>query len=62
LNLWDTAYAYGKGKSETILGDLMANTPRKDLFISTKFTPMMADPGNENAVNEMFAGSSAGVW
>lgn len=59
LNLWDTAYAYGKGKSETILGDLMANTPRKDLFISTKFTPMMADPSNENAVNEMFAGSLA---
>lgn len=57
LNLWDTAYAYGSGASETILGDLMKDTPREDLFISTKFTPMMADPSNDQAVNEMFEGS-----
>lgn len=57
LNLWDTAYAYGSGASETILGDLMKNTPREDLFISTKFTPAMADPDNDQAVNEMFEGS-----
>lgn len=57
LNFWDTAFAYGSGASETILGDLMENTPRENLFISTKFTPMLADPQNENAVNEMFRGS-----
>ncbi|WP_119327077.1 aldo/keto reductase [Companilactobacillus musae] len=57
LNLWDTAYAYGSGASETILGDLMKDTPREDLLISTKFTPMMADPSNDQAVNEMFEGS-----
>lgn len=57
LNLWDTAYAYGSGASETILGDLMKNTPRESLFISTKFTPAMADPDNDQAVNEMFEGS-----
>jgi len=57
LNLWDTAYAYSSGSSEKILGDLMAKTPREDLVISTKFTPQMADPKNENAVTEMFNGS-----
>lgn len=57
LNLWDTAYAYSKGTSETILGDLSQNTPRKDLFISTKFTPFMADDNDPEAMNKMFAGS-----
>lgn len=57
LNFWDTAYAYGSGASEKILGDLMSKTPRANLFISTKFTPMLADPQNETAVSEMLSGS-----
>lgn len=56
LNFWDTAYAYGAGASETILGDLMANTPREDLVISTKFTPQMED-GTANAMSNMLEGS-----
>lgn len=57
LNFWDTAFAYGSGASETILGNLMQATPRKDLVISTKFTPQMADQSQTNPVESMFAGS-----
>lgn len=56
LNFWDTAYAYGAGASEKLLGNLMHNTPRKNLIISTKFTPQMAD-GGVDPVSGMLAGS-----
>jgi aryl-alcohol dehydrogenase-like predicted oxidoreductase len=56
LNVWDTAYAYGAGASETILGNLAADTPRQDIVISTKFTPQMAD-GTANAMENMLDGS-----
>lgn len=56
LNFWDTAYAYGAGASETILGDLIKNTPRSELIISTKFTPQMAD-NSANPVSDMLDGS-----
>lgn len=56
LNLWDTAYAYSSGASETILGDLMKTTPRDQLYISTKFTPRMADH-SANPVEDMLLGS-----
>lgn len=56
LNIWDTAYAYGHGASETILGNLTANTPRQDVVISTKFTPQLAD-GTTNAMAAMLDGS-----
>lgn len=52
LNIWDTAYAYGGGASETILGDLAAKTPRENIVISTKFTPQMED-GTANAMENM---------
>ncbi|BDZ30736.1 aldo/keto reductase [Lactiplantibacillus sp. WILCCON 0030] len=57
LNFWDTAYAYSKGNSETILGNLMKDTPRQDLVISTKFTPQLADDG-AHPVQDMFKGST----
>lgn len=56
LNIWDTAYAYGSGASETILGNLAAGTPREDIVISTKFTPQMED-GTANAMENMLEGS-----
>ncbi|MCM3569237.1 aldo/keto reductase [Neobacillus mesonae] len=37
FNLWDTAAVYGMGASETILGSFIKD--RKDVLISTKFTP-----------------------
>lgn len=56
LTFWDTAYAYGAGASEELLGNLMQNTPREQLTISTKFTPQMADNGSK-PVESMLAGS-----
>lgn len=56
LTFWDTAYAYGFGASEELLGNLMQKTPREQLTISTKFTPQMADDSS-NPVESMLAGS-----
>ncbi|WP_270447355.1 aldo/keto reductase [Lactobacillus delbrueckii] len=56
LNIWDTAYAYGAGASESILGNLAAATPRQNIVISTKFTPQMED-GTAKAVENMLNGS-----
>lgn len=56
LNIWDTAYAYGNGASEEILGNLIQDMPREEVIISTKFTPQMED-GTENAVSNMLEGS-----
>ncbi|AVW10459.1 aldo/keto reductase [Lactiplantibacillus paraplantarum] len=55
LNLFDTAYAYGVGASEQILGDLLKPYQRQDYLLSTKFTPQMAS--GERAVAAMLAGS-----
>ncbi|KJW12572.1 aldo/keto reductase [Levilactobacillus spicheri] len=55
LNLFDTAYAYGVGDSERILGDLLKPYQRQDYLLSTKFTPQMAQ--GDNAVAAMLAGS-----
>ncbi|WP_318766160.1 aldo/keto reductase [Lactiplantibacillus carotarum] len=55
LNLFDTAYAYGVGASEQILGDLLKPYQRTDYVLSTKFTPQMAT--GDNAVADMLAGS-----
>ncbi|QNQ82215.1 aldo/keto reductase [Lactobacillus sp. PV012] len=52
LTFFDTATAYGSGRSEEILGNLIANTPRSELTISTKFTPQMA-PKTDNPVQTM---------
>lgn len=56
LIFWDTAFAYGGGASETLLGNLSQATPREKLILSTKFTPQLAD-GSDNAVEEMLNGS-----
>ncbi|AVK63807.1 aldo/keto reductase [Lactobacillus sp. CBA3606] len=56
LNLWDTAYAYGAGASETMLGQLLQGYPRDSYQLSTKFTPQMAGNG-DHEVADMLAGS-----
>lgn len=58
LNLWDTAYAYGMGTSEKILGEFLRTVPRESYLISDKFTPQCADPTADNAVVAMYGTSS----
>lgn len=58
LNLWDTAYAYGMGASEQVLGEFLRGLPRDSYFVSDKFTPQCADPAAENAVTAMFETSA----
>ena len=57
LNLWDTAFVYGMGTSEEVLGKFLRSVPRKSYLVSTKFTPQCADDKAENAVIEMYKGS-----
>lgn len=57
LNLWDTAFAYGMGTSEKVLGEFVKTTPREDVIISTKFTPQCANPSADNAVTAMLENS-----
>ena len=52
LSLWDTATAYGMGESERILGTLSRGYERRDVEISTKFTPQIAEI-YENSVEKM---------
>lgn len=56
LNLWDTAYVYGMGASEEILGNFAKNEPRENIILSTKFTPQIASQ-SPDAVQEMIVGS-----
>ncbi len=56
LNLWDTAPVYGGGSSETILGGFIRNIDRRDIIVSTKFTPHIAGD-SPNAAREMLEGS-----
>ena len=58
LNLWDTAYAYGMGTSEKVLGSFLSSVPRDSYLISDKFTPQCADPAAENAVISMYETSA----
>lgn len=58
LNLWDTAYVYGMGTSEKILGEFLRTVPRDSYLISDKFTPQCADRSAENAVAAMYETSS----
>lgn len=57
LNLWDTAAVYGMGSSETALGTLVKELPRKDIFLSTKFTPRIAKEDSTQPVADMLSGS-----
>jgi aryl-alcohol dehydrogenase-like predicted oxidoreductase len=56
LNLWDTAAAYGMGSSESILGEFVKRYPRKDILLSTKFTPQIAS-SSKHPVEEMLNNS-----
>jgi aryl-alcohol dehydrogenase-like predicted oxidoreductase len=38
-NFFDTAWSYGKGKSEQLLGDLLRRHPEKRLYTATKIPP-----------------------
>lgn len=60
LNLWDTAFVYGMGTSEKVLGEFLRTVPRGSYIISDKFTPQCANPNAGNAVVEMF-NTSAGL-
>lgn len=56
LNLWDTATVYGMGTSERILGELIRNTKRDKVILSTKFTPQIED-GTPLAMEHMLDAS-----
>lgn len=56
LNLWDTAFVYGMGQSEKVLGEFIKNYDRKDLIISDKFTPQ-CDDGTPETMNNMLNNS-----
>lgn len=58
LNLWDTAYAYGMGASEKVLGEFLSTVPRDSYLISDKFTPQCADSNAENAVIALYETSA----
>lgn len=58
LNLWDTAYAYGMGASEKVLGAFLKDYPRDSALISDKFTPQCANPSADNAVIDLFETSA----
>ena len=53
LNLWDTAFAYGMGKSEEILASFIKDLPRNKYLISDKFTPQCIDTSAENPFKDM---------
>lgn len=57
LDLFDTAYAYGKGDSERILGELLKEYERSQFMISDKFTPGLQDDTKAQPLLEMLAGS-----
>jgi len=38
-NFFDTAWAYGEGKSDGLLGEIMANNPGKRLYAASKIPP-----------------------
>jgi aryl-alcohol dehydrogenase-like predicted oxidoreductase len=52
FTMWDTAVAYGMGRSETVLGKALAGYDRGEYQLSTKFTPQLAGDG-DNPVADM---------
>lgn len=56
LNLWDTAAVYAMGDSETILGSYLQDVDRKNVILSTKFTPRIAQDV-EHPMETMLDGS-----
>ncbi len=53
LNLWDTAYVYGMGTSETVLAGFIRDIPRESVIVSDKFTPQCADASSPTAMKDM---------
>ncbi|MDO4538321.1 MAG: aldo/keto reductase [Coriobacteriales bacterium] len=54
LNLWDTAYAYGMGTSEKVLGSFLKGLPRESYLISDKLTPQCMDASAADPVADMY--------
>ena len=54
LNLWDTAYAYGMGTSEKMLGAFLKGRDRNTYLISDKLTPQCMNPSSETPVADMW--------
>lgn len=61
LNLWDTAAVYGEGTSERILGNFVKDMNRKNVILSTKFTPQIASE-SPDAMQEMLEGSKKRLY
>ena len=53
LNLWDTAYAYGMGTSEKVLGGFLKGLDRGSYLVSDKLTPQCMDAGSATPVKDM---------
>lgn len=51
FNIWDTAAVYGMGSSEAILGGFIKEVNRDNVFISTKFTPQIANGSNTSVID-----------
>ncbi|CAM5339397.1 Aldo/keto reductase OS=Streptomyces tendae OX=1932 GN=GUR47_24330 PE=4 SV=1 [Streptomyces tendae] len=47
FTLWDTAVAYGLGRSESVLARALSGLPRGEYQLSTKFTPQLAGDGDD---------------
>ncbi|MFC8100279.1 aldo/keto reductase [Streptomyces sp. NPDC057363] len=47
FTLWDTAVAYGMGRSETALAQALTGYRRSEYQLSTKFTPQLAGDGDD---------------
>jgi len=47
FTLWDTAVAYGMGRSETALAHALKGYDRSEYQLSTKFTPQLAGAGDD---------------
>ena len=54
LNLWDTAYAYGVGTSEKMLGAFLKGRARGSYLISDKLTPQCMDYSSDTPVEDMW--------
>lgn len=59
LCMWDSAVVYGMGASEGILASFTRQCDREDVFLSTKFTPQIADEEEADPVAAMCEGSLA---
>ncbi|MEU6848922.1 aldo/keto reductase [Actinacidiphila alni] len=47
FTLWDTAVAYGMGRSESVLARALSGFDRGEYQLSTKFTPQIAGDGDD---------------